>query len=57
MTAEGRNGEEIAAELGVSAATLYNWRRAYGGMDRWPRRFRHAVAIPRGVDRRKNESR
>ena len=57
LTAEGRNGEEIAAELGVSAATLYNWRRAYGGMDRWPRRFRHAVAIPRGVDRRKNESR
>jgi putative transposase len=25
--------EEIAAELEVSAATLYNWRRAYGGMD------------------------
>jgi putative transposase len=30
---EGKTGEEIAAELGVSAATLYNWRRAYGGMD------------------------
>ena len=29
----GMSREEIAAELGVSAATLYNWRRAYGGMD------------------------
>ena len=29
----GKTGEEIAAELGVSAATLYNWRRGYGGMD------------------------
>jgi len=34
LAAEGKTGEEIAAELGVSAATLYNWRRAYGGMDR-----------------------
>ncbi|MFZ2178942.1 MAG: transposase [Rhodococcus sp. (in: high G+C Gram-positive bacteria)] len=25
--------EEIAAELEVSAATLYNWRRQYGGTD------------------------
>jgi putative transposase len=33
VTAEGKTGEEIAAELGVSPATLYNWRRAYGGMD------------------------
>ena len=33
LTAEGKTGEEIAAELGVSAATLYDWRRAYGGMD------------------------
>jgi transposase-like protein len=33
LTAEGKTGEEIAAELGVSPATLYNWRRAYGGMD------------------------
>lgn len=32
MVAEGKTGEEVAAELGVSAATLYNWRRAYGGM-------------------------
>src|SRR3981189_3148944 len=33
LTAAGKTGEEIAAELGVSPATLYNWRRAYGGMD------------------------
>ncbi|HEV7829727.1 MAG TPA: transposase [Pseudonocardiaceae bacterium] len=33
LTAEGKTGEEIAAELGVSPATLYNWRRVYGGMD------------------------
>lgn len=32
LAAEGRSGEEIAAELEVSAATLYNWRRQYGGM-------------------------
>ena len=33
MAAEGKTGEEIAADLGVSAATLYNLRRTYGGMD------------------------
>jgi len=33
LAAEGKTGEEIAADLQVSAATLYNWRRAYGGMD------------------------
>lgn len=33
LSAAGKNGEEIAAELQVSAATLYNWRRQYGGMD------------------------
>jgi len=33
LAAEGKTGEVVAAELGVSAATLYNWRRAYGGMD------------------------
>ena len=33
LSAVGMTGEQIAAELGVSAATLYNWRRAYGGMD------------------------
>ena len=33
LAAEGETGEEIAAELEVSAATVYNWRRTYGGMD------------------------
>lgn len=33
LAAEGQTGEQIAADLGVSAATLYNWRRRYGGMD------------------------
>jgi putative transposase len=33
LAAEGKTGEKIAADLGVCAATLYNWRRAYGGMD------------------------
>ncbi|WP_459546055.1 transposase [Nocardia sp. X0981] len=33
MTAAGASGEEIAADLQVSEAALYNWRRRYGGMD------------------------
>ncbi|KUI08769.1 transposase [Mycobacterium lehmannii] len=33
LAAEGKTGEEIAAALQVSPATLYNWRRTYGGMD------------------------
>ena len=33
LAAEGKTGEEIAAELQVSPATLYNWRRTSGGMD------------------------
>jgi transposase-like protein len=33
LAAMGRTGEEIAADLEVSPATLYNWRRGYGGMD------------------------
>ena len=33
LAAEGWAGEQIDAELGVSAATLYNWRRQSGGMD------------------------
>ena len=33
LTAAGKTQEEIAAELEVSAATLCNWRRQYGGMD------------------------
>jgi putative transposase len=33
LAAAGKTGEEIAAELEVSPATLYTWRRTYGGMD------------------------
>ena len=33
LAAAGKTGEEIAAELEVSPATLYNWRRSYGGVD------------------------
>lgn len=33
LAAAGKTNEEIAAELEVSAATLYNWRRTYGGID------------------------
>jgi putative transposase len=33
LSAAGKSGESIAAELGVSTATQYNWRRTYGGMD------------------------
>ena len=33
LTAAGKTQEEVAGELEVSAATLYNWRRQYGGMD------------------------
>ncbi|KXO96221.1 transposase [Tsukamurella pseudospumae] len=33
LAAAGSTGEQIAAELEVSAATLYNWRRSHGGMD------------------------
>lgn len=33
LAAEGKTGEEIAADLEVSAATVYNWCRQYGGMD------------------------
>ncbi|MGW4094111.1 transposase [Nocardia sp. NPDC004718] len=33
LAAEGRSGEGNAAELKVSAATLYDWRRQYGGID------------------------
>jgi len=28
LVAEGKTGEDVAAELRVSAATLYNWRRS-----------------------------
>lgn len=33
LAAAGKTQEEVAADLGVSAATLYNWRRQYGGMN------------------------
>lgn len=32
LAAAGMTNEEIAADLEVSPATLYNWRRTYGGM-------------------------
>ena len=33
LTAEGASGEEVARKLGISTATLYNWRSRYGNMD------------------------
>jgi transposase-like protein len=33
LAAEGLTGEQIAADLGISAATLYSWRHQHGGMD------------------------
>jgi Homeodomain-like domain len=38
LAASGKTSEEIAAELEVSASTLYNWARTYRGMDLDPRR-------------------
>ena len=32
-SAEGSSGEEVARELGISTATLYNWRNRYGAMN------------------------
>lgn len=29
----GKSAEEISREHGVSKATLYNWRKKYGGME------------------------
>ena len=29
----GRNVEDISRELGINKATLYNWRKKYGGME------------------------
>ncbi len=29
----GKSAEEISRESGVSKATLYNWRKKYGGME------------------------
>ncbi len=33
LAAAGKTQEEVAADLGVSAATLYNWRRRHGGLN------------------------
>jgi putative transposase len=29
----GKSAEEISRERGISKATLYNWRKKYGGME------------------------
>ncbi len=29
----GRTAKEVGRELGVSAATLYNWKAKYGGLE------------------------
>jgi transposase-like protein len=45
LAAAGKTGEEIAAELEVSTATLYNWRRSYGGwIPTLPRSSRSCVS-------------
>jgi len=33
LAAGGASGDEIARQLGISTATLYNWRNRYGAMD------------------------
>ncbi len=33
LAAAGSTGEQIAAQLGVSTAPLYNWLRQFGGID------------------------
>jgi len=33
LAAEGASGEEIARQLGISTATLYNWRNRYWVME------------------------
>jgi len=33
LAAGGASGEEIARQLDISTATLYNWRNRYGAMD------------------------
>lgn len=33
LIADGATGDEAARKIGVSPATLYNWRNRYGAMD------------------------
>lgn len=33
LVANGATGDEAARKIGVSTATLYNWRNRYGAMD------------------------
>lgn len=33
LVADGATGEEAARQIGVSPATLYNWRNRYGAMN------------------------
>ena len=33
LAVEGASGDEVARKLGISTATLYNWRSRYGNMD------------------------
>jgi len=33
LAAGGASGDEVARQLGISTATLYNWRNRYGAMN------------------------
>jgi hypothetical protein len=46
LAAEGKTGDEVAAELRVSAAALNNWRHAHGGMNTDACRSRRRRPIP-----------
>lgn len=54
--AQGRTGEQMTAEVGVSLAPLYNCRRRYGDMetdeaDRCPHEASPAIYAPRIIAR------
>lgn len=36
QTETGTRAEEVCREMGVSQATLYNWKKKYGGLDHAP---------------------